>query len=138
MLAVAQMVAAFAICRGTSVTSRSEPESPGYAGDTQVARDISNLRDKRVLGGGTTTFDDAWGQLAFQVGSHAATAIVELAGRAEAARQSAAAWDAVSAVSLDEEALQITRFQAAYEANAVMFRTINDTIDTLMRMMGVV
>lgn len=107
------------------------------AGDNQVARAISDLRDQRVLNGGTSTLDDGWGQLVFQVGSDTATANIELAGRAEAARQSQAAWDAVSAVSLDEEALQITRFQAAYEANAVMFRTINDTIDTLMRMVGV-
>ena len=107
------------------------------AGDNQVARAISDLRDQRVLNGGTSTLDDGWGQLVFQVGSDTATANIELASRAEAARQSQAAWDAVSAVSLDEEALQITKFQAAYEANAVMFRTINDTIDTLMRMVGV-
>ena len=62
---------------------------------------------------------------------------VRLEGRSEAARQTEAAWDAVSAVSLDEEALQLTRFQQAYSANAVMFRTINETIDTLMNMVGV-
>ena len=106
-------------------------------GDNQVARQISDLRAQRLLGGGTATFHDAWGQLSFQVGSDAATANVELDGRAEAARQSMAAWDSVSAVSLDEEAFQITRFQSAYEANAVLFRTVNDTIDTLMRMVGV-
>lgn len=105
-------------------------------GDNQVARQISDLRDQRVVGG-TATFDDAWGQIAFLVGSDAATANLELEGRSEAARQSLAAWDSVSAVSLDEEAFQITRFQAAYEANAVLFRTVNDTIDTLMRMVGV-
>ena len=106
-------------------------------GDNQVARQISDLRDQRVLGGGTATFADAWGQLAFQVGSDAATANIELDGRSEAARQSMGAWDSVSAVSLDEEAFQITRFQSAYEANAVLFRTINDMLDTLMRMVGV-
>ena len=105
-------------------------------GDNQVARQISDLRDQRVVGG-TATFDDAWGQIAFLVGSETATANLELEGRSEAARQSLAAWDSVSAVSLDEEALQITRFQSAYEANAVLFRTVNDTIDTLMRMVGV-
>ena len=106
-------------------------------GDNQVARQISDLRDQRVVGGGTATFNDGWGQIAFLVGSDAATANLELEGRSEAARQSLAAWDSVSAVSLDEEAFQITRFQSAYAADAVLFRTVNDTIDTLMRMVGV-
>ena len=105
-------------------------------GDNQVARQISDLRDLQVVGG-ASTFDDAWGQLAFQVGNDAAAVGVELEGRSETVRQSLAAWDALSAVSLDEEAFQITRFQSAYEANAVLFRTINETLDTLMRMVGV-
>ena len=103
-------------------------------GDNQVARAISDLRDKTALNGGTSTFNDAWGLLAFQVGRAAATASDELRVRTDAALQTEAARDSVSAVSLDEEALQLTRFQRAYEANAVLFRTINDTIDMLMRM----
>ena len=114
------------------IAAASVPEP----GDNQIARQISDLRDLWVIGG-TSTFDDAWGQLAFQVGNDAAAVGVELEGRSEAARQSMAAWDSLSAVSLDEEAFQITRFQSAYEANAVLFRTINETLDTLMRMVGV-
>ena len=106
------------------------------AGDNQVARSLSALRDQQVLNGGTATFDDYWGQLVFTAGNDAATSNGRLEGRSEAARQTAAAWDAMSAVSLDEEALQLTRFQRAYQANAVMFRTINETIDIMMRMVG--
>ena len=107
------------------------------AGDNQVARAISDLRDQRVLNGGTSTFNDAWGQLAFLVGREASTANDTFQARSEAALQTQAARDSVSAVSLDEEALQLTKFQRAYEANAVLFRTINESIDTLMRMVGV-
>ncbi len=107
------------------------------AGDNGIARTISDLRDLPTLSGGTATFDEFWGQLVFTVGHDAATANVRLDSRSEATRQTEAAWDAVSAVSLDEEALQLTRFQQAYSANAVMFRTINETIDTLMQMVGV-
>ncbi len=89
------------------------------------------------MNGGTATFNDAWGQLAYQVGRDAATANSELQVRGDAVLQTQAARDSVSAVSLDEEALHLTRFQRAYEANAVLFRTVNDTIDTLMRMVGV-
>ena len=106
-------------------------------GDNQIARAISDLRDQRVMNGGTATFNEAWGQLAFEVGRDTATAIGELQVRGDAALQTQAARDSVSAVSLDEEALNLTRFQRAYEANAVLFSTINGTIDTLMRMVGV-
>ena len=107
------------------------------AGDNQIARAVSDLRDQPTLSGGTATFDEFWAQLVFTVARDTDTVSVRLEGRSEAARQTEAAWDAVSAVSLDEEALQLTRFQQAYSANAVMFRTINETIDTLMNMVGV-
>jgi flagellar hook-associated protein 1 FlgK len=40
--------------------------------------------------------------------------------------------DQVSGISLDEEAMQLMRFQRAYEASARFFRTIDMTLDTLM------
>ncbi len=49
-------------------------------------------------------------------------------------KQVEALTDAVSGVSLDEEAMMMMRFQRAYEANAQFFQTVNQTIDSLMQM----
>ncbi len=106
------------------------------SGDNQVARSISDLRDQPVLNGGSATFNDFWGQLAFRVGRDTASAKDGFQVRADTVLQTEAARDSVSAVSLDEETLQLIRFQRAYQANAVLFRTINEAIDTLMRLVG--
>ena len=40
--------------------------------------------------------------------------------------------DQVSGVSLDEEALNMLKFQRAYEANAKFFTVVDSLLDTLM------
>ena len=44
--------------------------------------------------------------------------------------------DQVSGVSLDEEAMQLMKFQRAYEANARFFRVIDQTLDILFSTVG--
>lgn len=105
-------------------------------GDNQVARTMASLRDQLVVDSNTVTFNDFWADLAFRVGRDAEAATSELESRGDTVRQIEALRDAVSSVSLSEEALQLTRFQRAYEANARLFRTIDETIDMLMSMVG--
>ena len=40
--------------------------------------------------------------------------------------------DQVSGISLDEEAVNLVKFQKAYEASARFFRAIDSTLDTLL------
>ena len=42
--------------------------------------------------------------------------------------------DQVSGISLDEEAVNLLKYQKAYEANARFFRAIDATLDTLLGM----
>ncbi len=79
---------------------------------------------------------EAWSQLVYQVGSDARSAHDEQTTRNAIVLQVQGLRDAVSGVSLDEEAVEMLKFQRAYEANAKMFTTINDTISTLMAMVG--
>ncbi len=106
-------------------------------GDNQIARAISDLRDRRLMVGGTATFNEVWGQLAFQVGRDTATALGERRVRRDAMQQTQEARDLVSSVLLDEGVMRLTRFQRAYEANTALLRTSDSTIDELMQMVGV-
>lgn len=106
------------------------PES----GDNQTARAIAQLRDQRVLGGGTATLNDAWGQIVYRVGRDVRNADAEQKSRSEIVNQVEALRDAVSGISLDEEASQMLRFQRAYEANARFFKAIDQTLDLLMQL----
>jgi flagellar hook-associated protein 1 FlgK len=106
------------------------------AGDNQTATAISRLRDARLLNGGTTTFSDAWAQLVYRVGRDTQTATAEQVSREEIVRQVDALRDEVSGISLDEETMQLLKFQRAYEANARFFSAINSALETLIQTVG--
>ena len=100
-------------------------------GDNTTARDIAALRHARVVGG-SATFHDAWGQLVFRVGRDSQSAKNEQRSREEIVGQVDALRDQVSGISLDEEAVNLLKYQKAYEANARFFQAIDSTLDTLL------
>ena len=100
-------------------------------GDNATARDIAALRHAKVVGG-TATLHDTWGQLVYRVGRDSQTAKNEQHSREEIVTQVDALRDQVSGVSLDEEAVNLVKFQKAYEANARFFRAIDSTLDALL------
>ena len=101
-------------------------------GDNATARDIAALRHARLFGG-SATLGDAWGQLVYRVGRDAQVAKDEQRSRLDIVNQVDELRDQVSGISLDEEAMQLMRFQRAYEANARFFRAVDMTLDTLMQ-----
>jgi flagellar hook-associated protein 1 FlgK len=107
------------------------------AGDNQTARAIAALRHGQVMSSGTATFTDAWAELVYRIGQDSSTAQQEQESRGEIVRQVNAMREAVSGVSLDEEAMTMMKFQRAYEACARYFQSVDTAIDTLMRMVEV-
>ena len=103
-------------------------------GDNQNARAIAALREELVLNGGTATLSDAWGQLVYRVGRDTRSALQEMKSREEIVAQVDALRDEVSGVSLDEEAMNLLKFQRAYEANARFFTMVDRTIEMLLNM----
>jgi flagellar hook-associated protein 1 FlgK len=102
------------------------------SGDNGTARAIAALRSERVLGGGTATLTDGWGELMYQLGSDVQGAEDARDTHAAITREVEAMRDQVSGVSLDEEALHLMKFQRAYEANARFFRAVDDMLITLL------
>ena len=64
------------------------------------------------------------------------TARSEQSVRDEIVTQAETLRDQVSGVSLDEEAMQLMKYQRAYEANARFFRVIDQTLDILFDTLG--
>jgi flagellar hook-associated protein 1 FlgK len=102
--------------------------------DNGNARALAELRNARVLDGGTATLTDGWARLTYRVGQDSSTAQAEQKNRQEIVSQIDALRESVSGVSLDEEAMMMMKFQRAYEANARYFTTVDTAIDTLMQM----
>ncbi|HSV92342.1 MAG TPA: flagellar hook-associated protein FlgK [Desulfobacterales bacterium] len=105
--------------------------APGNAGNAIA---IHALRNELTLGGGTTTFDDAANSLVSLVGSDAAEAKVYAAHQADMTSYLQSYRDSVSGVALDEEMVNLVKFQAAYNAAAKMITMADDMLDTLLGM----
>ena len=102
------------------------------SGDNGTARTIAALRNERVLNGNTATLGDGWGNLVYSVGSDVRSASNARDTHETITREVDALRDQVSGVSLDEEALNLLKFQRAYEANAKFFTAIDSMLETLM------
>ena len=111
--------------------SRIAAAQGALPGDNRTARALADVRDARVLDGGTATLTEGWSQLVYQVGRDVQIARSEQGVREDVVAQAEALRDQVSGVSLDEEAMQLMKFQRAYEASARFFRVIDQTLDVL-------
>jgi flagellar hook-associated protein 1 FlgK len=70
----------------------------------------------------------------YQVGADARAAANARDTQAAMVREVDAIRDQVSGVSLDEEALNLLKFQRAYEANARFFTTVDSMLVTLLNL----
>jgi flagellar hook-associated protein 1 len=109
--------------------------STGASGDNQTAQAIAALRDAPLVGG-TATPAEAWAQLVYRVGADGASAQAGQKSDQLVIDQLSRLRDSVSAVSIDEEAAWLMKYQRAYEANARYFTTINSALDVLMAMVN--
>ena len=82
--------------------------------------------------GGTRTFSDFYAEFVSTLGAEASSAYREELGAATELSVSFDARDAVTAVSLEEEAIDLIRFQEAYQAAARVISTTNGLFDDLM------
>lgn len=113
--------------------SKIAASDTGASAGNGVAKALEALRDAPVAGLSGSTFTDAWAQLVYRAGRDVQAATQEQESRQSIVRQLQALRDAVSGVSLDEEAVSMLKFQRAYEANARYFNAVNETLDVLLQ-----
>ena len=101
-------------------------------GDGSNAAAISDLQYALTLSGATVTFDEFYGAFIGSIGAavreseRLADSQSLLLQQLEAVRQSA------SGVNLDEEMVQLMRYQRAYEAAARVISVVDEMLDTLI------
>lgn len=105
----------------------------GRAGANEVALAVGRLREERLAELGDETIPAFYQALVAAVGSRTQ----EASSRRETSKllldQLKARRESVSGVSLDEEAIDLERFQQAYQAAARYIQVINDLMDTLLQ-----
>ena len=107
---------------------------PGVYGNAGQAIAINALRTSLTMNGGTSTFDAAANSLVSQVGYDVQTAKANASHQADMMTYLENYRESVSGVSLDEEMVNLVKFEAAYNAAAKMVSMADEMLDSLMNM----
>lgn len=107
--------------------------SDGNAGDGSNALAIFNLQNALVMDDGQATLNQYYASLATNLGSQTQASQSELE-QSDAVLDQARMWQAsAESVSIDEEMANMVKYQQNYAAVAKFVGTVNDMLDTLMK-----
>jgi flagellar hook-associated protein 1 FlgK len=108
----------------------------GEAGDNANALALAGLATVKTLNGGTETFAEGFASLQFRVGTDTQGAKRTLDTQSAVLTQLQNQRDSVSGVSLDEEALDLVRFQRAYQAATKFISTVDQLTGDVIAAFG--
>ncbi|MBI5579402.1 MAG: flagellar hook-associated protein FlgK [Deltaproteobacteria bacterium] len=103
-------------------------------GDASNAAAVADLRTSLTMSGGTATFDDATNALVSLVGHDVQEAETYQSHQADMMTYLDNYRESVSGVNLDEEMVNLVKYQAAYNAAAKMISMGDDMLNSLMNM----
>ncbi|HWV10137.1 MULTISPECIES: flagellar hook-associated protein FlgK [unclassified Pseudomonas] len=105
----------------------------GESGNNEVLLELLQLKGQTItVGGSQVTLNDAYAGLLGQVASTSRQNQADLKSATAVTQQAQAQRDSVSAVSLDEEAVNLMTYQQAYTANMKVISTANQLFDEML------
>ena len=134
--------AAMNMALSSTVLNNTDKIAAGLSGtgDGQNALNISNLQNSLVFssgaftpGAGNSTFDDFYNSLVSGLGSGSLSSQSILKQQEGVMLQLNSQRESISGVSLDEEMVNLIKFQQAYAASARMITVIEEMFDVLQR-----
>lgn len=102
-------------------------------GGSDNAAALSALSHARIASGGTRTASDAYGDIVGDVASRRSASTQMLAAREAISAQVDSMHESMSGVSLDEEFVNLTKFQRAYQASARLLTTADQLLQELIQ-----
>ena len=105
----------------------------GLPADNTTSQALAALSDAQTMAGGTRTFIGFYADIVVDVGTEASAAYVNETRMEMRLNASLDLRDSVSGVSVEEEALDLLRFQDAYQAAGRVLSTANEMMDELFR-----
>lgn len=103
-------------------------------GDNQVALEIAKLQTKPTMQEDTMTFDEYYNGILADVGLRLQRNQVEKEHQDNLLGQFKDIRDSVSSVNMDEEVADLVQYQKAYEASAKFVSTVDEMMETVIRM----
>jgi flagellar hook-associated protein 1 FlgK len=111
-------------------------DSASIPGDASNAIAIANLKSMLTMGTGPdSTFDEFYHSLVSDVGNEVVNAGAYYHHQSDMVAYLDNYRESVSGVSLDEEMVNLVKFQSAYDASAKLISTTNELIQTVLNML---
>jgi len=110
--------------------------SGNAVGDNSNALALAALQTQNTMGGGTTTFLGAYGELVSDVGVKTHQSLVGGEAQQGLLNQAVDAQQGLSGVNLDEEAANLIKYQQAYQASARIISVVDTLFQTLISTIG--
>lgn len=105
----------------------------GESGNNEVLLDLLGLKNQTItLRGSQVSLNDAYAGLLGRVASDSRQNQADLKSSLTVTQQAQAQRDSVSAVNLDEEAVNLMTYQQAYQANMKVITTANQLFDDML------
>ena len=106
----------------------------GVPGDNSNAIAIANLQNGLLMSGGTATYDDFYNSLVSNVGTAVQSAQMNYDHQTAMVSSLDNYRESISGVSLDEEMVNLVKFQHAYDAAAKLISAVDEMMNTVMNM----
>lgn len=116
-----------------NIATALEANKPG---DNRVALAIAKLQHEKVLGEGSTTFEEQYLKSVGNIGLQAGKSKVDEEQSSGILAQAKSIKERLAGVSLDEEAANMVRYQNAYEASAKVIRASDEMFKAVLGLMG--
>jgi len=112
-----------------NIAAALEANKPG---DNRVALAISKLQHEKVLGSGTTTFEEQYLKSVGNIGLQTGKSKIDSEQSAGILAQAKSFKERLAGVSLDEEAANMVRYQNAYEASAKVIKASDEMFKAVL------
>ncbi|MGD9301406.1 MAG: flagellar basal body rod C-terminal domain-containing protein [Desulfobacterales bacterium] len=108
--------------------------SAGIPGNNSQAIAIANLQNALTMNGNSSTFEGYYNSLVSKVGGNLQTSAAHYNHQSEMLVQLENRRESISGVSLDEEMINLVKFQTAYDAAAKLITTADELLQTVLNM----
>ncbi|MDY6971865.1 MAG: flagellar hook-associated protein FlgK [Thermodesulfobacteriota bacterium] len=106
----------------------------GVPGDNGNAISVANLQYGLTMNNGNASFDDYYNSLVSVIGSESREATINYDHESAVVNQLSNYRESISGVSLDEEMVNLIKFQHAYDAAAKLIATVDELLETVISM----
>lgn len=111
-------------------------DTAALPGDNRNALALAQLRDSLVLSNNSTTFSGFYGGIVEEAGTISKQTSRALSAQRFVTEQLDTRREEVSGVSLDEEAINLIKFQRGFEAAARLIVVADEMLQTILRLKG--